>query len=77
MLVFSSLYNLIIFVKFPDLRMPIMLRSSNCVLTGKTPMEVSKHNECPLDPGTSPSPSALYKHMTWLTCNMSIITAVK
>uniref|UniRef100_A0AAQ4QE87 DNA-directed RNA polymerase subunit beta n=1 Tax=Gasterosteus aculeatus aculeatus TaxID=481459 RepID=A0AAQ4QE87_GASAC len=32
-------------------RMPIMLRSSNCVLTGKTPMEVSKLNECPLDPG--------------------------
>lgn len=34
------------------LRMPIMLRSSNCVLTGKTPMEFSKLNECPLDPGT-------------------------
>ncbi|KAF3854660.1 hypothetical protein F7725_022715 [Dissostichus mawsoni] len=32
-------------------RMPIMLRSSNCVLTGKTPLEVSKLNECPLDPG--------------------------
>lgn len=32
-------------------RMPIMLRSSNCVLTGKTPMEFSKLNECPLDPG--------------------------
>lgn len=29
-----------------------MLRSSNCVLTGKTPMEFSKLNECPLDPGT-------------------------
>ena len=28
-----------------------MLRSSNCVLTGKTPMEFSKLNECPLDPG--------------------------
>lgn len=29
-----------------------MLRSSNCVLTGKTPMEFAKLNECPLDPGT-------------------------
>ncbi|KAK7891116.1 hypothetical protein WMY93_023079 [Mugilogobius chulae] len=28
-------------------RMPIMLRSSNCVLSGKTPMEFSKLNECP------------------------------
>lgn len=28
-----------------------MLRSSNCVLTGKTSMEYSKLNECPLDPG--------------------------
>lgn len=28
-----------------------MLRSSNCVLTGKTPMEFAKLNECPLDPG--------------------------
>ncbi|XP_013391802.1 DNA-directed RNA polymerase III subunit RPC2 [Lingula anatina] len=32
-------------------RMPIMLRSSNCVLTGKTPAELAKLNECPLDPG--------------------------
>ncbi|XP_054633252.1 DNA-directed RNA polymerase III subunit RPC2 isoform X4 [Dunckerocampus dactyliophorus] len=32
-------------------RMPIMLRSSNCVLSGKTPLELSKLNECPLDPG--------------------------
>lgn len=28
-----------------------MLRSSNCVLTGKTPAEFAKLNECPLDPG--------------------------
>lgn len=28
-----------------------MLRSSNCILTGKTPYELSKLNECPLDPG--------------------------
>ncbi|CAH0393363.1 unnamed protein product [Bemisia tabaci] len=31
--------------------MPIMLRSSNCVLTGKTEFELSKMNECPHDPG--------------------------
>uniref|UniRef100_A0A8B9U9H8 DNA-directed RNA polymerase n=1 Tax=Anas zonorhyncha TaxID=75864 RepID=A0A8B9U9H8_9AVES len=34
-----------------SLLMPIMLRSSNCVLTGKTPAEFAKLNECPLDPG--------------------------
>ncbi|KAF3814496.1 hypothetical protein GH733_017654 [Mirounga leonina] len=34
-----------------DMTMPIMLRSSNCVLTGKTPAEFAKLNECPLDPG--------------------------
>ena len=62
MLVLSCLYNL---------RMPIMLRSSNCVLTGKSPMEVSKLNECPLDPGSVPSPSTEYKDMKWLPCNMS------
>uniref|UniRef100_A0A069DXS3 DNA-directed RNA polymerase subunit beta n=1 Tax=Panstrongylus megistus TaxID=65343 RepID=A0A069DXS3_9HEMI len=32
-------------------RMPIMLRSSNCVLTNKSEYEVSKMNECPHDPG--------------------------
>ncbi|XP_066991105.1 DNA-directed RNA polymerase III subunit RPC2 isoform X2 [Anabrus simplex] len=32
-------------------RMPIMLRSSNCVLTGKTQFELAKLNECPHDPG--------------------------
>ena len=31
--------------------MPIMLRSSNCILTGKTPSELAKLNECPIDPG--------------------------
>lgn len=31
--------------------MPIMLRSSNCVLTGKSEYELAKMNECPLDPG--------------------------
>ena len=28
-----------------------MLRSSNCILTGKTPSELAKLNECPIDPG--------------------------
>ncbi|CAH1800113.1 unnamed protein product [Owenia fusiformis] len=32
-------------------RMPIMLRSSNCVLSGKSPAELAKLNECPVDPG--------------------------
>ena len=40
-----------IFSCFISNRMPIMLRSSNCVLTGKTPAEFAKLNECPLDPG--------------------------
>ena len=31
--------------------MPIMLRSSNCVLTGKNAAELAKMNECPHDPG--------------------------
>ncbi|KAK6320024.1 hypothetical protein J4Q44_G00091310 [Coregonus suidteri] len=38
-----------------------MLRSSNCVLTGKTAMEYSKLNECPLDPGRQ----NLAEHLTW------------
>ncbi|XP_059153930.1 DNA-directed RNA polymerase III subunit RPC2-like [Physella acuta] len=32
-------------------RMPIMLRSSNCILTGKTAAEMAQLNECPMDPG--------------------------
>ncbi|KAE8752263.1 hypothetical protein FOCC_FOCC001056 [Frankliniella occidentalis] len=32
-------------------RMPIMLRSSHCVLTGKSEHELAKMNECPHDPG--------------------------
>ncbi|XP_011300375.1 DNA-directed RNA polymerase III subunit RPC2 [Fopius arisanus] len=32
-------------------RMPIMLRSSNCVLAGKSHFELAKMNECPHDPG--------------------------
>lgn len=32
-------------------RMPVMLRSSKCVLANKTPAEMHLLNECPLDPG--------------------------
>jgi DNA-directed RNA polymerase III subunit RPC2 len=32
-------------------RLPVMLRSSRCNLTGKDEMEMAKLNECPLDPG--------------------------
>lgn len=32
-------------------RMPIMLRSSNCALAGKSPAEMAKMNECPYDSG--------------------------
>lgn len=32
-------------------RMPIMLRSSRCVLTGKSEEEMARMLECPLDPG--------------------------
>lgn len=32
-------------------RLPIMLRSSNCVLHGKSEAELSALGECPYDPG--------------------------
>jgi len=32
-------------------RLPIMLRSSKCVLTGKNDREMALMNECALDPG--------------------------
>ena len=32
-------------------RMPIMLRSSHCVLSGKSERDMANLNECPLDPG--------------------------
>ena len=32
-------------------RIPIMLRSSKCVLTGKSEEELAQLKECPLDPG--------------------------
>ncbi|GJQ85650.1 putative DNA-dependent RNA polymerase [Trypoxylus dichotomus] len=32
-------------------KMPIMLRSSNCILSNKSEYELAKMNECPLDPG--------------------------
>lgn len=32
-------------------RMPIMLRSNRCVLTGLLPAEMARKNECPYDAG--------------------------
>ena len=32
-------------------RMPIMLKSNQCVLSNKTPLQISEVGECPLDPG--------------------------
>ena len=32
-------------------RMPIMLRSSKCILSNKSEMQMAQLNECPLDPG--------------------------
>lgn len=53
-----------------------MLRSSNCVLTGKTPMEFAKLNECPLDPGTqTKTEKNIYIHqfiVTILICMYNI-----
>ncbi|EDV21952.1 uncharacterized protein TRIADDRAFT_59462 [Trichoplax adhaerens] len=37
--------------KLPIGRVPVMLRSSICVLNGKSPVELAKYNECPIDPG--------------------------
>ncbi|BGP51529.1 DNA-directed RNA polymerase III complex subunit Rpc2 [Rhodotorula kratochvilovae] len=32
-------------------RLPIMLRSNKCILTGKSKGQLAEYNECPLDPG--------------------------
>lgn len=32
-------------------RLPVMLRSSKCVLTGRSDRDMALLNECPLDPG--------------------------
>lgn len=32
-------------------KLPVMLRSNKCVLTGKSHGELAQDNECPLDPG--------------------------
>ena len=31
--------------------MPIMLRSSKCILTGKDDADLARAGECPIDPG--------------------------
>ena len=46
-------------------RMPIMLRSSNCVLTGKSPAELASLNECPIDPGWFYGDSSV---LHWVSC---------
>ena len=48
---FLTIILLLIFLNGFFSRMPIMLRSLNCVLNGKTPAELAKLNECPIDPG--------------------------
>ena len=37
--------------KIPIGRLPVMLRSSKCVLTNKSDSDMAFLNECPLDPG--------------------------
>ena len=37
--------------EIPIGRLPIMLRSSKCVLTNRSDKEMAQLNECPLDPG--------------------------
>lgn len=37
--------------ELPIGRIPIMLQSSNCILTGKSLKELAELNECPIDPG--------------------------
>lgn len=44
--------------------MPIMLKSSNCVLNGKTEEQLAKLNECPIDQG---------KHISITSFNFFII----
>lgn len=53
-------------------RMPIMLRISNCVLTGKTPVELAGLNECSLDPGLLLSSDVSWKSQVILF-NINVI----
>lgn len=43
--------DLVVTKNMPVGQIPIMLRSANCVLTGKSDAELAKLGECPLDPG--------------------------
>lgn len=43
--------ELVVTKNLPIGQLPIMLRSGNCVLTGKSEAELAKLGECPLDPG--------------------------
>lgn len=40
-------------------RMPIMLKSSNCVLNGKSEEQLAKLNECPIDQGNTSTAHSL------------------
>lgn len=43
--------NLVIRRNIPIGRLPIMLRSSKCVLNSKSELELARLNECAVDPG--------------------------
>lgn len=43
-------------------RLPVMLRSSNCVLTGRSEAELARMKECPLDPGMWHECSSYWEH---------------
>lgn len=49
-------------------RMPLMLRSSNCILTNKTDFELAKLNECPHDPGGYFIIRGQFIYPTYVTC---------
>jgi DNA-directed RNA polymerase beta subunit len=48
-------------------RMPIMLKSSKCILTGKNEQELAALQECPLDPGTHTHTHNTHTHNTHTT----------
>lgn len=43
--------ELVVTKNLPIGQLPMMLRSANCILTGKSDAELAKLGECPLDPG--------------------------
>jgi DNA-directed RNA polymerase III subunit RPC2 len=57
--------------------MPIMLRSSNCILTKKSSTELAKLGECPIDPGTLSSYSMLYALLLTIPGGYFIVKGVE